>query len=247
MIIQGSAVHNFRNLLGLGVLIAACAALPARADNLVIATPSQTDFDSFAKDVTAAFDYRPFQPAASGITGLDVSTFGGAARIHDRSAFHAVTGHDDSNIYVGGVQVAKGLPGGWEVGGFVAGVSDNGITLYGAQLRYAVLAGTPVTPSLVVSGHYTGASGIDDFNYRSWGTDVTVAQSLLFVTPYAGIGYVWGRLSPRHGIALEPATADRVKGFAGVRFALLPIMHVGAQYERLGATNVYSLRVGVSI
>lgn len=236
-----------RRLVGLWILAAACAALPVRADSLVLRGVDQAAFDRFAKDVTAAFDYRPLLPSAHGMLGLDVSGFGSVAQIHDRAAYRTVTGRRDSTISIGGAQVTKGLPGNMDVGVFLAGVTGNSMTLYGAQLRYAVLEGTPVTPSLTLGGHYTGAAGLDDFSYRSWGLDATIAQSLLMFKPYAGVGYVWGRLVPHHGIVLEPADANQVKGFVGLRLALLPILHLGAQYERLGATNTYSLTLGMSL
>ncbi|HEU0197752.1 MAG TPA: hypothetical protein VFQ88_11145 [Nevskiaceae bacterium] len=229
------------------VVILACAMGSAQADSLVIANPNQADFAAVGRDVTAAFDYPSTAPENHGITGLSVGAFGGATRIHNRAAYKALTGHDDDAIFVGGVQADKGLPGGWGVGAFLAGVGDNGITLYGARLHYALLEGTPITPSLVWSGYYTGAAGIDDFNYHAWGTDVTISQSLLVATPYAGVGYVWGRLAPRHGIALDPVHAYRAKGFVGIRFALLPLVHLGVEYDRLGSTNGLSLRVGMDI
>lgn len=230
-----------------GMLLAACAVLPVWAAPIVSGVPDQAAFDSFAKDVTAAFDYRPLQPDAGGILGLDVSAFGTVAQIHDRDAYHTFTGRNDHVISLGGVQVAKGLPGNLEVGGFIAGVAQGSVTLYGAQLRYKLLEGTPITPSLAFAAHYTGAAGLDDARFRSWGVDATVAQSFLIFKPYAGVGYVWGRLSPRHGIALAPSHPERVRGFAGIRMALLPMLYVGAQYERVGRTNTYSASLGLSI
>lgn len=221
--------------------------LPAHAENLRIANPNQTDFNAFANDVTAAFDYRTMQPGVTGLVGFNVSAFGGGIHIHNRDAYKRLTGHDDGSIVLGGVQVNKGLPGGLGVGAFIAGVADNSMTLYGAQVRYALLQGSMLLPSLVVSGSYTGAAGIEDFDYHSWSTDVTLAKSLPFITPYVGVGYVWGHLSPRNGISLQAANADRAKGFVGVRFSLLPLLHLGVEYERVGSTNGLGVRVGVSL
>ncbi len=227
-------------------VLAAAVILPVHADDLQIKNPNQADFNSVARDVTAAFDYRALGPAAAtGITGISVGGFASITPVRDRGAFQRLTGHDTSILTVGGINATKGLPYGIDVGAFVAGVSGTSAALYGAQLRYALLEGTALTPAVALRGSYTGASGINDFDYHSYGADVSISQPLLLLTPYAGVGYVWGHLSPHDG--LNNTSVTRPKGFVGLRFSLLGLLQVTGEYERLGSDNIYSARLGVSL
>lgn len=231
-------------------VVVLAASLPAYANDLDFGTvpPDQASFDHFAKDVTAAFDYRALgTAAATGVLGLSVGGFASITGIHDRDAWKAVTGHDKSTLTVGGVNVTKGLFDGFDVGAFVAGVAGSDATLFGAQLRYALLEGTPITPAVAIRGTYTGATNIDDFGYRSYGADISISQPLLLLTPYAGVGYVGGKLSPNDKRFLHDASADRAKGFVGLRFSLFGLMQATAEYERLGHDNIYSARLGLSL
>lgn len=224
------------------------ASLPAYADNLHITTPDQTAFDQVARDVTASFDYHNLSTAAAtGITGLSVGGFASFTPVHNRNAWKTLTGKDPGTLTTGGLTISKGLPGGLGVGAFVAGLSGSSATIYGAQLRYSLLKGTLVTPALTLRGAYTGAANIDDFDYRSYDVDATISQPLLLFTPYAGIGYVWGKLSPKDGIALHDASANRTKGFVGVKFSIFGVLQMMGEYERLGSDNIYNLRLGLAI
>ena len=231
-------------------VVTLAASLPVHANDLSFGAvpPDQASFNSFAKDVTAAFDYRALgTAAATGVLGLSVGGFASVTQVHDRNAWKTVTGHDKSSITVGGINATKGLFDGFDVGAFVAGVAGTNATLFGAQMRYALLKGTPITPALAVRGTYTGATNIDDFDYRSYGADISISQPLLLLTPYAGVGYVWGKLSPKGNTYLHDSSYDRAKGFVGLRFSLFGVMQATAEYERLGHDNIYSARLGVSL
>jgi len=230
----------------LALLLTATAAV-AHADDLAIRNPAdQTDFNRVAQDVTAAFDYRALGAGApGGLLGFDVSGFASVTPVHDRGAWQRLTGKDTSTLTVGGLNASKGLPGGIDVGAFVAGVAGSGATLYGAQLRYALLQGSLLTPSLSLRGSYTGASGIPDYGYRSYATDITLSQALPLLTPYAGVGYVWGKLTPHDG--LHDVSVTRPKGFVGLRLSLFGVVGATAEYQRLGHDNAYSAQLSIGL
>jgi hypothetical protein len=223
------------------------AALPARAIDFTLSSnASQVDFHSVSQDIVAAFDYKALEPAAAtGISGVSVAAFGSYAPTRDSGAWQRLVGSSVTDIGVVGVKADKGLPLGFDVGGFYTRVPGTDASVYGGELRYAILRGTPVTPALAVRGTYTGAGNTGDFRYHSYGADVSASQSFVFVTPYAGLGYVWGHTSVDHLDNLNDEDLSRGKLFAGLDFKVL-LLDTTAEYERLGGNNVYSLRAGLA-
>lgn len=238
---------SLRRVLSVAAVLTVFA-VPAHADNFRIATPGdQADFNSVAQDVTAALDDRAFDVSSSnGPLGFDVGGFASVTKVHDSGAWQRLTGNDVSNITVGGLDINKGLIGGLGVGAFLAGVSGTSATLYGADLRYHVLEGSAITPTLTLRGTYTGAANAGDFDFHSYGANATLSQTFLLFTPYAGLGYVWGKLSA-NSYGLQDANVKRVKGFAGLRLWLFHVVQATIEYQRLGHDNGYSARLSVGL
>ncbi len=226
--------------------LAALAAVPVHALDFTIATPSQGDFDKVAKDITAAFDYKPIEPvAAGGISGFSVGAFGTYAPVQDSGAWKRLTGEDIDGIGVAGISATKGLPFGFDIGGFYAVVPGSDARVYGGQLRYAILRGSTAVPAVAVRGTYTKASSVGDFGYDSYGADVTVSKGFLLFTPYAGLGLVHASVTADARYTLGDAGSTQGKGFGGVRMNFGPF-EATAEYERLGSNNIYSGRLGFS-
>lgn len=219
---------------------------PAHALSFNISGASQQDFHSVAQDVTAALDYKVLGPSApTGLLGISVDAFGSYASTRDSGAWQRLTGSSVDAIGIAGVRADKGLPLGFDVGVFYAAVPDSSAAVYGGELRYAILAGTFATPALAVRATYTRASNTGDFAYQSYGADISASQDLVFLTPYAGLGYVVSNTRADAQFGLPNQDLDRPKGFAGLRFKLL-LIEATAEYERLGPSNVYSLSGGLS-
>lgn len=229
------------------LFVAAVAAVaPAHALDFSITNPNQADFNTVAKDLTAALDYKPIEPvAAGGITGFSVSAFGSYAPVTDSGAWQRLTGEDVGGIGLVGLSATKGLPLGFDIGGFYAGVPGTDARAYGGQLRYAILRGSAVTPAIAVRGTYTKASGLQDFGYDSYGADITVSKGFVLLTPYAGLGLVHSEVSAAPKDNLDDADRTQAKGFAGVRMSF-GLFEATAEYERLGSSNVYNGRLGFS-
>lgn len=229
------------------LLVLAClATAPVHALDFTIAVPNQGDFDKVAKDVIAGFDYKPIEPvAAGGITGFSVGAFGSYAPVQDRGAWKRLTGEDIDGIGMAGLSATKGLPLGFDLGAFYAGVPGTDARVYGGQLRYAILRGSVANPAIALRGTYTRASSVQDFDYDSYGADVTVSKGFLLFTPYAGVGLVHGEVSADPKYGLHDARSTQGKGFAGVRMSFGPF-GATAEYERIGGNDVYNGRLGLS-
>ena len=226
--------------------LALSSAATAHALSFDITAPNQQDFRSVAKDLTAAIDYKALDGAApGGLTGFSVGTFGSYSGTRDSAAWDRLTGHKVDAVGLVGLRATKGLPFGLDVGGFYTRLPGSDATAWGGELRYAILSGSVATPAVAVRGTYSRASNTGDFDYRSYGADVSISKGFLFLTPYSGIGYVRSDTRTDARFGLDPARINQAKFFTGLRFNLLLIGGT-LEYERLGSNNVFSLKGGIS-
>jgi hypothetical protein len=133
------------------------------------------------------------------------------------------------------------------MGAFVAAVPGSNILVYGGQLQYALLAGNSVLPAVAVRGGVTRLSGVEQLDLETRSVELVVSKGLFAFTPYAGIGRVWGEVTPNSVAAatlqsLSP-TQDRV--FAGLQFGLVIgslSLEVDKTGDALGASTKLGLR-----
>lgn len=234
----------------LAAVLVMCAAIPAFAEDTVEITPAtlQADFDSIAEDLVAAIDYKAVVPAeATGIAGFGFGLILNYTPVDDEGAWtRATAGQADiSEIGLVGLGVTKGLPLGIDVGVFYSEVPSTNISLFGAEIRYAILKGGTASPALAVRAAYSKVSGIDSFDLESKSIDVSVSKGFAFVTPYAGVGQVFGEADPNNVGTLKKADVEETKLFAGVRLGL-GLFEITPEVEKIGDNTMYNLRLGFS-
>ncbi|GAC1626836.1 MAG: hypothetical protein NVS9B10_15180 [Nevskia sp.] len=218
----------------------------AQAIGFDIQRPNQQDFHAVAQDLTAGLDYKALGSAApGGLLGFSLGAFGSYAPTRDSGAWKRLTGTSVDGVGVVGLRAGKGLPLGFDVGGFYTRVPGSDAAVWGGELRYAILDGGVATPAVALRGSYTRASNTGNFDYSSYGTDLSVSKGFLLATPYAGVGYVHSSTKADARFGLDPEGLDRAKYFAGLSFKLL-LLDGTAEYERLGRSNVYSLKAGLT-
>jgi hypothetical protein len=211
----------------------------------MLSSTCQSDFREVAHDVAAALNYKPLGPAeSSGITGIAVGLIGTYVSA-DSEAWERLTGVDVQGLGMAGIVARKGLPFDIDVGAFYAGVPGGGVSAYGGELRWALLGGGIAEPAIAVRGSFTRTSGIDDFDFDSYGLDVSVSKGFTILTPYIGYGYVWAEADPHDIAGLEKQEVEEGKLFVGARIGL-GLLDITPEYERLGDRNVYNLLIGLS-
>ena len=227
-----------------------CAAQGAIAKDVDIdCTGCQDDFDAVAADLVAAIDYKAAGPAeATGIAGFGIGLVTTYVPTDD-NAWQTVTGSDFSAVGMVGVQATKGLPFDIDIGAFYATVPGSNVDALGGELRYAILAGSTVSPAVALRVAYVQVSGIDDFDLDSMSYDLSVSKGFGPFTPYAGVGRVDGAADP--SAAVTPATGvdesevKETKLFVGARLSL-GLIEFTPQYDKVGDASSYSLRIGFS-
>lgn len=208
-------------------------------------------FHGAAKDIAATLNYKIVAPAEStGLLGFGIAAIGSYTPTQHKSDWNTLTGDNVKQLGMVGAVVNKGLPYGIDLGAFYATVpTSSGASAYGFQIRYAILDGGVAEPALAVEANYTLGTGIDEFDYHSWGVDAMLSKGFAFLTPYVGVGYASAQVDPDDSLkaayGLKNESVDTTRVFVGSRIAM-GFFELTPEYERFGSNNVYNLRLGFS-
>jgi len=230
-------------LTHLTAILFAAASAPAFADDLdKVRDLSQAEFGKLAKDLTAAGSYKSVSPAEPlGVVGFDIGVEATATKM-DNSDIWRKAGGDSSTVYMPRIHVHKGLPFGIDVGASLTQVPGSDIKLIGAELKYAIVSGNVALPAIAIRAAATRLSGVDQLDMDTRSLELTVSKGFLNVTPYAGVGRVWGDLSPNvANLRQEKPTANKV--YAGLNFNL-GIANLAAEIDRTGGNQTASVKLG---
>lgn len=223
--------------------LAACSVPAFAADDLEnLRNLSQVEFGKLSKDLTAATSYKGISPAEPlGIIGFDVGVEVSATKMENSDLWRKA-GADDSTLYLPRVHVHKGLPFGIDVGASLAAAPGSDIKLGGAEIKYAFVSGNVAIPAIAVRAAATRLFGVDQLDLNTRSVELTVSKGFLNVTPYAGIGKVWGTLTPNVA-GLRKETPDANKVFAGVNLNL-GLANLAAELDRTGGNQTVSVKLG---
>ncbi|HEV2111939.1 MAG TPA: hypothetical protein VGT99_11350 [Gammaproteobacteria bacterium] len=230
-----------RVLLACGLLTLSMSALAN--DHITIPGLTQANFNDLSADLGAVTSYKQLEGSSSeGITGFDLGISAGSTQVNHQAAWQAATGNSVSSVPFAVVRVTKGLPFGFDVGAEYSTVPGSNISLYGAELRYAILDGGVAEPAIGVRAGYTHLTGVDKLSYHTTNLDVSISKGFGPVTPYAGLGEVWSNSSPDSSTGLTSSNASNAEVFAGVTFDLG--VHLGLEYNHLAGNTTYTLKLG---
>ncbi len=208
--------------------------------------PAQADFASASKDVIAVTSYKALGPSeAGGVTGFSIGAYGSYTEVQNKGAWQRLVGEDVDGVGLVGVSARKGLPFGIDLGAMYSQVPGTDAKLYGGEVRWAPFPGGVATPAVAFRGTYTKLTGEDDLKADAQTVDVSISKGFLFVTPYAGIGYVWGTVNPSDNFpTLSKVDVDEARFFAGARVSL-GFLELTPEYEKLGSNDVFNLRLSI--
>ena len=144
------------------------------------------------------------------------------------------------------MSLSKGLPFDVDLGAFVAAVPGSNILVYGGQVQYALMAGNPVLPAVAVRGGVTRLSGVEQLALETRSVELVVSKGLFAFTPYAGIGRVWGDVTPNSAtaIALQSLSPTQDRLFAGLQFGLV-IGSLSFEVDKTGDALGASTKIGL--
>ncbi len=230
-------------LAGILLVMATYAFASNDINNLPALTQSQ--FHDLSADLGAVLSFKPLQSAApEGILGFDLGFDVSATNLAHQSTWNIATGGSDvSTIPMARARMSKGLPFGFDVGGFYSFATNSNIKAYGGDLRYAVLDGSAFTPALGLRAAFSHLNGVSQLGFNTKSLDLTISKDFGPFTPYAGIGRVWINSTPdaSTGLRDESFTAD--EGFVGLAVSLV-VVNLALEANRTAGNNTYSIKLG---
>lgn len=210
---------------------------------------SAQEFEGLSKDLVAALSYKAGSPAESlGIIGFDVGVSISTTETEASDAWNAATGDDLSTLVIPKLYVQKGLPFDIDVGGYYVSVPSTNIEAWGGEIKYAFISGNIALPAVAVRAAHTALMGVDQLELTTNSVDVSVSKSFLFVTPYIGIGRVWGTSTPLNEaktIGLEEVEISENRSFIGVSIAPA-LFNLALERDAVGGIASYNLKLGIS-
>lgn len=222
-------------------------ALPATAaDNIdQINALAQAQFRLLSEDLGAALSYKALTPAAAlGISGFDIGVEVTATKLANQAAWdNASSGSTPSTVYVPKIHIHKGLPLGLDIGAFYSSVPDTNIKFWGAEVRYAIVAGGVATPALGLRGTYTKLTGVSQLDFNTKGLELVVSKGFTIFTPYAGLGHVWTASTPVNVPNLNEEKFGQSKYFVGGNFNF-GVINIAVEGDKTGEVTSYGLKLG---
>lgn len=217
---------------------------------------SQGAFSSLSKEAGVALAYKNTAPPHSlGVTGFDAGVELSAVDINPESTYwkEAFGKNAPSYLFLPKLRVRKGLPLGIDVGVMYSNLSNTNIQLYGAEVSKSILEGGVVMPALGIRGTYTKLAGVNDLDLQTFGVDASIGKGILFITPYAGAGYLWidskasgnlQKLATAAGAPLKSEKISQGRVFAGVEIKPLPLVRIVGEFE-YALRPIYSVKAAV--
>lgn len=210
---------------------------------------AQRDFRILSEDLGSALGYKALAPAEPlGVTGFDIGIEITGTKV-DSNVWNRATSSTDSldTLYIPKLHAHKGLPLGFDIGAFYSAVPTTNITLFGGELRYAIVEGNAAFPAIAVRGTYSMLSGVDQLDLDTKGLEFTISKGVALVTPYAGIGQYWVTSQPK-GVAanagLTEETFSEAKYFVGANLNL-GVINLAAEADRSGDSGTFGLKAGL--
>ncbi len=204
----------------------------------------QSRFKRLAENMVAASSYRAAAPAEPlGLTGFDVGVGLTLVKL-DKEVFEAASraGWDYTYLPVPRLYAQKGLPFGIDVGVSYTSVSDI-FSLFGAELKYAILSGGVATPAIAARISYSKLKGIDKLDAENKGIDLSISKGFTVLTPYAGIGRTFSTVTPVDVAVLQKENIEDSVVYAGVNINLG--VNVGLEVNKTAGVTSYSGKIGI--
>lgn len=220
------------------------AAVPVHAaDFPAVGSLAQDEFHRLSEDLGAAFSYKGVTPATPlGITGFDVGIEVTDTKMENSAIFARAGAGSQSQLVVPKFHVNKGLWGGLDIGAFVAGASEVSASIFGADLRYALLDDGLATPAVAVRLSGTRAAGLGDLKVSTAALDLVASKKFTALTPYAGVGMVRVQSSV-NGSTLAEERFNKSRVFGGLNVNLVAV-NLAFEAEKMGANTSLSAKIG---
>ena len=235
-----------RLLLAIGMVFGSASAFASGLSLNSVQNLNQSEFYELSQDLGAALSYKPLEPAdALGIAGFDISAAVSGTTLINRSALQTASSNTSvyGTLFEPSLRVVKGLPYNVDFGVMYAKVPASSINEFGGELKWAVLPGDLVLPTVALRATITRLNGVGQLDFESESADISVSKGFLLATPYVGTGEVWSRTSAT-GLPLSEEKLAQYKLFGGVSFNLA-LANFVVEADSTGGIRTVSVKAGV--
>ncbi|HEY0665108.1 MAG TPA: hypothetical protein VGD24_03490 [Gallionella sp.] len=206
---------------------------------------AQSEFKLFSEDLGSALSYKAVTPAEpTGITGFDLGIEVTSTAMTNSQLWVQATGNSLDTMILPKLHIHKGLPFDIDFGAFYSAVPSTNITLYGGELRYAILDGGVAVPAIAIRGAMTQLSGVDQLDLSTSSLDISISKGFAMFTPYAGVGTVWVKSTP--DATTTPLTEEKfqlAKTYGGININF-GITNFAIEYDKTGEATSTSVKLG---
>lgn len=235
-----------RRFLGCAGFLLAAASQPAAAALFgSLGQLDQNEFERLVSNLGASTQYKAVSPGESlGTLGADIGIELASTDMDTGLFEKADDGSTDLDaLLIPRLHVQKGLPFGIDVGAFVGTLIDTDVTVVGAEIRFALLEGGVLSPSLALRGSYSRMQGEPELELDNIGAEVVLSKGVLNFTPYIGAGVVRTESRARYTPSLEDVSVNQEKIFAGLNVNLG--LNVAIEFDRTGDYDTWSAKAGI--
>jgi len=206
-------------------------------------------FEKLSKDLVAAFNYKAGAPAEPlGITGFDIGVAVSVTDLQASAEWQEVLSNSErlGTLTIPKLYVQKGLPFDVDVGAFYFTVPGANLDAWGAEVKYAILDGGVAMPAVAVRGAVTKLSAGEQLSVDTRSVDVSISKGILMLTPYAGIGRVWGTSTAEGSAAtLGEVKLSQSRNFIGV--SISPgLINLAVERDSVGGISSYNIKLGIA-
>ena len=236
------------NLFSTTLLAVACGLLSLSASasqNMnQLATLIDSQFKSFAENLSASQSYRSLSRSRSGSPdALNVGFEYANTEVKPKSFLEPYTPRDNPEILlIPKLHVNTGYGAGWNAGAFYSSVPDSDIEIYGGELSYSMASNYDYVPEISVRGTYSQVTGITDMFVTSTGLEFSVSKGFAGFTPYAGVGTT--RIDGDYLLEGHSQHLTHNKYFMGLQFNL-GIVSISAETEQQGDYASTKAKMGI--
>lgn len=232
-----------RRILFLAALLGLSAgAGAANINNLPALTQAQ--FKDLSTDLSAVLTMKQFEPAApEGITGFNFGIDATVTNVAHASAWDTATNSTSvTSVPMARVRLTKGLPFGFDIGGYYSAAPGTNIKVWGGELRYAILEGGALTPALGLRATYNKLTGVNLLSFNTRSLDLSLSKGFGPFTPYVGFGRVWTTSTPDASTGLSAESLSNDEAFVGFNLSLV-IATITVEGNRIGGNNTYGVKL----
>ena len=208
---------------------------------------SSTQFLDLSTDLSAIVTDPPMGSAEPlGLTGFRISLYGRDTRLAHAGAWSVASGGTSfSEIPAAGLRLSKGLPFGFDIGGFYMTAPVTHVRIYGGDVRYALIPGGTLAPALGIRAAYARLSGINQLDFSTRSLDLTLSEAFGPFTPFAAWGRVWTQSQPSTSTGLPNEDFSHNEFVLGLA-TTLTLFELDLEAARIAGDDTYSVSVGLN-